>query len=160
MISSWFASQVCLMKRCLVLFGVCCVAALAAGQEPDRDSGIATSIRTLESFRFDAQKRRDVGALNSIFDDALMLVDENGTLWTKADFLSTSRTSDISLLRIVPVSLTVRVNGNVAIVIGIYEERELKAGHSYAQRCRFIDTWVFENGKWLCIASTATSAIL
>jgi ketosteroid isomerase-like protein len=147
------------MKLCLALFAVGCMAVLAAAQESDRDAGIATTIRTLETSRFDAQQKKDVGALNSIFGDALMLVDENGTLWTKADFLANSRSSNIVLLRIVPESLTVRVNGDVAIVIGIYKEKELKAARPHAQRCRFIDTWAFEDGKWLCIASAAAFAI-
>jgi hypothetical protein len=145
------------MKRFLIQCGLFCVAAMpAGGQELDR-TGVATNIRALESLRFDAQQRKDVGALNSIFDNALMLVDENGSLWTKADVLSNSHDSEIVLLRIVPKSLTVRVNGGVATAIGIYEQRRLKAGHTQIQRCRFIDTWVFKEGKWLCVASTATS---
>jgi hypothetical protein len=147
------------VKHFFALLVTCFAAALAAGQESNRDSDITTWIRTLESFRFDAQSRKDVEVLDSLFDDTLMLVDANGTLWTKADFLSNSRTSNIVLLRIAPESLTVRVNGYVAIVIGIYEERELKAGHPHVQRCRFIDTWALKDGKWLCIASIATAAI-
>jgi len=148
------------MKVWTILLGIlCATATISVGQEPDRDSRAVNEIRSLEHSKFDALQRKDNATLDTIFDDAGMQVDQDGSLWTKADFLANSRSSTTKILRIAPESMSLRVFGDVALVIGIYEERGLKAGHPYVKRCRFIDTWAFKKGKWVCIAATATSAI-
>jgi len=146
------------MKHLLVQLGFCCAAALAAAQA-DRDLAIAAKLRALESSRFEAQQHKDLAALDSILDDGLLLVDESGALWGKAQFLSRLRTSSAVLLRLEAQSVTVLGNGDTATVVGIYTEKELNPGRPRRQRCRFIDTWVWKGGRWLCIASTATPAI-
>lgn len=153
-----------LLKTAPIAAGVllcilCAARGRASDQSANRNSDIASVLLSLERSKFSALQQADTAVLNAIFDDALMLVDSNGDLSAKAGYLEALRSSGTHLLRVVPESMTVKVFTGMAIVVGIYNETEMKAGHITHRRCRFIDTWQFKDGKWVCIAATATSAI-
>ena len=40
-----------------------------------------------------------------------------------------------------------------AVVTGIYLTKGTYSGRIYEHTGRFTDTWIFENGRWLCVAS-------
>lgn len=144
----------------IILLCILCVSSgRASDQASERDSDIAFVLLSLERSKFRALQQADTDVLNAIFDDALMLVDSNGELSAKAAYLEALRNSATIPLHVVPESMTAKAFGSMAIVVGIYNETEMKAGHPIHRRCRFIDTWQFKNGKWVCIAATATSAI-
>ena len=129
----------------------------AAGGTSDADSDVASKVRSLEQLKFEAQKQRDLAALDALFDDSLMWVDTNGILSTKAGYMERLHQSATSQLRI--ESLSVKVFDQMAIVVGTYDERGIRNSRPYHQRCRFIDTWTLKRDKWLLIAATATSTI-
>jgi ketosteroid isomerase-like protein len=135
----------------------CLTTAVAAAQA--RDNPVADEIRKLEHSKFDAIQQKDNVTLDAMFDDGLLWVDENGMLWTKAAGLAYVHSSTEQILDLSPQAMSLEIVGDVAIVVGVYEERGLKAGHAYVRRYRFIDTWAFRKGKWICIATTATSAV-
>jgi ketosteroid isomerase-like protein len=147
----------------LVLAIAWATAAMIPGQQINFDSGLAATvrdrIRDLEYARFDAQHRKDSLALDAMLDNALVWVEPNGVQLTKADCLAELRRPSINLVEIGPESMTVQAHGTTAVVVGIYRERGVKDGHAYVLRARFMDTWAFKNGKWLCIAAAATSSI-
>ena len=148
------------MKVCTTLLCLICVAPFFAADPGKNDpSDIEVVLLRLEHLKFDAQQRKDTAALGSMLDDAIMWVEPNGALTTKAAYLAAFHDPSRQLLRIVPQSMQVNVFDGVAIVVGIYDERSLKAGRPYHVRCRFIDTWAFKQGTWICIAATATSVI-
>lgn len=148
------------MKVCTVLLCFICAAPLFAADAGKNDSSeIEIVLRHLERLKFDAQQRKDTTALGSMLDDTIMWVEPSGALTTKAAYLAAFHDPNRQLLRIVPESMTVKVFDGIAIVVGIYDERGMKAGHPYHVRCRFIDTWAFKKGTWICIAATATSVI-
>ena len=152
--------EVVLMRIWTVLLFVLYATRLpVASPAASHDADVATTLQRLERFKFDAQQHGDIVILDAMLDGALIWVDEDGALSTKAAHLEGLRNSSARPVRVVPESMTVKVFDGVAIVFGIYDKRGVKAGHPYHQRCRFIDTWVFKNGRWLCIAATATSAI-
>jgi ketosteroid isomerase-like protein len=147
------------MKVLLGILGVLlAAAAVGAAQEPAHDS-VAEKVRNLERSKFDALQRRDNNTLEAMLDNEILWVNPNGSLWAKPAFLANLRNADWQVLQIAPESMTLQVFGDVAVVVGIYHERGLRAGHPYLERCRFIDTWTLRNGKWMCIAVTATFAI-
>lgn len=94
-----------------------------------------------------------------MFDNALIWVDPDGVQLTKADYLVNLRLASTNVLETGPASMTVHVLGDAAVVFGIYQVRGVKGGRPYLQRARFINTWALKNGKWVCIAATATSSI-
>jgi len=148
------------MKFLLIPLGILwAMAAIGVGQEPEHSTRAIDDVRGREHSKFDALQRKDNASLDALCDDALMQVDPEGSLWTKAEYLAHLNDATVQRLRIAPQSMTVRTYGDVAIVIGIYEEKGLKAGHPYLHRCRFIDTWALKKGKWVCIAAAETSAV-
>lgn len=129
----------------------------ASDQAADLNSDVAPLLLSLERSKFRALQQADTAVLNAIFDDGLMMVDSNGGLSAKTSYLEAVHNSATNSLHIVPESMTVKAFGGLAIVVGIYNESGMKAGHATHRRYRFIDTWQFKNGKWVCIAATATS---
>lgn len=155
----WLVKTAPIAAGIVLLCIPCGVRGRASDQPAGRNSDIAPVLLSLERSKFRALEQADTAVLNAIFDDALMLVDSNGGLSAKSGYLEALHNSRTHLLRVVPESMTVRVFGSLAIVVGIYDETEMKAGHATHRRCRFIDTWQFKNGRWVCIAATATSTI-
>ena len=125
----------------------------------EHDTDVATIVLSLERSRFSAQQNNELGVLNALFDDSVMLVDHDGTLLTKAAYLENFRDSNKRRGKVVPESMVVQVFPRMAIVVGIYSDQGVVGGHAYHRRCRFIDTWAFKNGAWVCIAATETSVI-
>jgi hypothetical protein len=152
-----FGSRV-LIEAAFLLFIFCVTRAVAPGQAPDFDSR-AAKILSLEDARFDAQKRKDNVALDLMLDSAIVWVDPDGALLTKAEGLSANHIAREGILEIAPESMSVQFSGDTAVVIGIYRERGVRSGRPYRRRCRFMDTWVFKNGKWQCIAAASTSTV-
>jgi hypothetical protein len=50
----------------------------------------------------------------------------------------------------------VHLHGNAAIVTGVFEIKGVDRGKPYAQRERFVDTWLYKNGQWVSIAGLVT----
>jgi hypothetical protein len=48
--------------------------------------------------------------------------------------------------------------GNAAVVAGIYHAKGLNQGKPFDHYRRFTDTWIYLNGKWVCVA-THTSTL-
>lgn len=132
-------------------------APISADSLPPREPDSATTLRTLEQLKFDAQLHRNSAALDTMLDDGLMWVDEGGTLLTKSSYLQSLHDSSSTHLRI--ETMKVKVLDRMAIVVGIYDETGVKSGQPYHRHCRFIDTWALKNSKWILIAATATSTI-
>jgi|GEM_PF-1193314 len=141
----------------LALAIFCATATLVSAQEtPSSDPA---EIRELELARFSAQQRKDNRTLDAMLDNALVWVEPDGVQLTKADYLARLHAGDVNILEIAPTATSVHVFSDIAIVVGIYYEKGVKSGKPFALRARFIDTWTLKNGKWMCIAATATSSI-
>jgi hypothetical protein len=120
----------------VILFCLCATVPIDAGT--DRESDIAATLRGLEQLKFEAQEHKTTAALDALFDDGLMWVNERGALFTKAGLLETVLNSGLTQMR--PESMNVKVFEGMAIVVGIYAEKGLRSGQPYRQHCRFIDT--------------------
>jgi ketosteroid isomerase-like protein len=115
-----------------------------------------TQVLALEKAWNHAYKAGDIQALSSILDNSLVLVEDDGSLKTKSEFLASVKSANTNDEQVAPESLTVRVFGTTAIAIGVIAVKETKGGKTLVRRERFIDTWIYRNGSWVCIASDAT----
>jgi ketosteroid isomerase-like protein len=118
------------------------------------DSAARSKILALENIWNQAESSKDLKALDEIFDNKLIYVDLDGTLMTKADFLSRVKVAKIA--QVVTESMSVEIFGSTAIVTGVYRAAGVNKGRIVAMRGRFVDTWVHENSTWVCIAAQAT----
>ncbi|HVM92854.1 MAG TPA: nuclear transport factor 2 family protein [Terriglobales bacterium] len=122
----------------------------------DDDEQARSQVLALERLWNQAYKAGDTKALASILDSQLVLVEDDGSLRTKADFLSSITAPTSNEEQVAPESLTVRVFGNTAIAIGVIGVKAKQNGKVVTRRERFIDTWIKKNGTWVCIATDAT----
>lgn len=129
------------------------VAVFARAQDYD-EAGIRTKILALEHAWNQAEVFNDLRALDSIFDSRLVYIDSDGTLMTKAEFLSHVKSSHLQ--QVVTDSMSVQVFGDTAIVTGTYLAKEFKGGKNVQHRGRFIDAWVRKDQIWVCVAAEAT----
>jgi hypothetical protein len=141
------------MKTIGLLVALVCATPAVCAQEP-AENNAATSIRALENERIEAQSRNDNRALDLMFDNALVYI-EYGKLVSKGDFLLRVRSAGPQLQQIAMEAMTVRTFGGTALVVGSYRETDLKNGKPSLKRWRFVDTWVYENRRWMLVAAAA-----
>ena len=145
-------SLLCRVLAVATLLTVIAVPSLRA----DDDEQARSQVLALERLWNQAYKAGDAKALASILDSQLVLVEDDGSLRTKADFLSSITAPTSNEEQVAPESLTVRVFGNTAIAIGVIGVKAKQNGKVVTRRERFIDTWIKKNGTWVCIATDAT----
>jgi ketosteroid isomerase-like protein len=137
--------------RTLLLVALLACAGMSSGFAPgDSDSDAGAKILAMEHIWAQAYVSKDSKALERILDNAFVNVDSDGKLQTKADVLAEVRTS--TALQFLTESMAVQLHGSTAIVTGIFLIKGVDHGKPYAQRERFLDTWIFKNGQWVSIA--------
>ena len=128
----------------------CCVAQSIV------DPGAVTRILALEHAWNQAEQRKDAKAMDSILDDAIVLVDYDGALLTKSQFLARITAPSLHPEAEVTESMTAHVFTGFAVVTGVYMAKGVEKGKPYTRRGRFTDTWALKNGLWVCVVSQAT----
>lgn len=122
--------------------------------QANRDAG--SKLLALENVWNQAEAKGDIQALQLIFDDSMIYIDENGDLLTKAQFLDkTARHADSDEWLATP-TMSVHVYGDTAIVVGSYRLKGVRQGKPYQREGRFIDTWAFKEGAWVCVVAQST----
>jgi ketosteroid isomerase-like protein len=121
----------------------------------DQDhSATRTRILALEHAWNQAEAFKDLKALDALFDNDMVYVDFDGTLMTKAAFLA--RVKSAHLEQVITESMAVQLFNTTAIVSGTYQSSEFKNGKKIERRGRFVDTWVYKDSMWICVAAQAT----
>ncbi len=138
----------------LSLFSAQAVFVQAQGQ--DDDAAARGQVLALEKAWNQAYKAGDIKALDAILDNSLVLVEDDGSLKTKSEFLAGVKKSTGNQEQVAPESLSVRIFGKTAIAIGVIAVKSTQHGKSVVRRERFIDTWINRNGSWICIGTDAT----
>ena len=111
----------------------------------------------------ESYKSGDTKALDSILDDGIVLVNDDGSVQTKAEFLASVKSSapdpGVQQQQVAPESFSVHVYGNVAIATGVMKVKGVEGGKPYSRRERFVDTWMFKHGTWVCVGTNATPVL-
>ena len=127
---------------------------LAAAQNlPESSRRNESLLIALENAWNQAQLHHDSKALDGLVAETFISTDNDGTFQTKAQFLADN--NDVSYA---PSLMTNRdekvfVYGDAAVVAGIYHAKGLNKGKPFDHYGRFTDTWVYLNGKWVCVAT-------
>jgi len=148
-----------MMKTGVIVWLVCLAGALANAQNPPGSAhGRQSLLLALENAWNQAQLNHDSKALDGLVADTFINTDNDGTFMTKTQFLADNR--DLSYAPSLMTNSDERIflYENVAVVAGIYHAKGLNKGKPFDHYGRFTDTWVYLNGKWLCVASH-TSAL-
>lgn len=130
---------------------------------PAQDTdAIKSKIVALEQLWNQAYKSGDTKALDSILDEGIVLVNDDGSVQTKGEFLATVKAPSkgtVQQQQVSPESFSVHVYGNVAIATGVMRVKGEDGGRSYSRRERFVDTWVLKRGNWVCVGTDATPVL-
>jgi ketosteroid isomerase-like protein len=147
------------MKYAALWIAVLCAASLLAGAQENSSASVEGKIIALEKLWNQAYKSGDSKALDSILDDSIVLINDDGSLQTKKEFLASIKASTAQEQQVAPEFLKVYVNGEVAVATGVLRVKGVDAGKSYTRRERFVDTWLHKKGNWVCIATNATPIV-
>ena len=144
------------MKFAATWIGLVYGASLLAGAQEARDTTVEGKIIALEKLWNQAYKSGDTKALDSILDNSIVLVNDDGSIQTKKDFLASVKASNAQEQQVAPEFLKVFVHGEVAVATGVMRVKGTEEGKPYTRRERFVDTWLHKGANWVCIATDAT----
>ena len=132
---------------------------LADAQNPDASAhGNKSLLIALENGWNQAQLHHDSKALEELVADSFISTDNDGTFMTKSQFLADNKDLSYAPTLMTNSDERIFVYGDAAVVAGIYHAKGLNKGKPFDHYGRFTDTWVYLNGKWVCVA-THTSAL-
>ena len=138
-------------------------ASLFTAQAQDADAATKSKIIALEQLWNQAYKAADTKALESILDNVIVLVNDDGSVQTKNEFLASVKgngsQSASQEQQVSPESLNVHLFGTTAIATGVMRVKGTEGGKPYTRRERFVDTWVYKGGAWVCVGTDATPVL-
>ena len=134
---------------------VCCLllAACAMAQSVRNVSYTPANLMALERMWNEAQVNRDAVAIASMIGDRFINTEYDGEVSNRGQFLAEFADPKFKPSVMSTQNLQVEMYESTAIVTGDYHTKGLYAGKPYEHFGRFTDTWVFQDGKWLCVAS-------
>jgi ketosteroid isomerase-like protein len=124
--------------------------AQAAAQQSDPRE---RTLIVLEHLWNEAQVNRDSASLDALVAGRFTDTEWDGEVSDKTKFLADIRDPLFRPASANIQDLKVNFFGDTAVVIGIYHTKGTYQGKSYDHVGRFTDTWIFENGRWQCVAS-------
>ena len=123
-------------------------AAVSAQEKSDAEVVRALEMKWTESYR-----QRNIDILSSLLADDFVITVEDGSVYSKAGYISHTADS-ATRVKVAELSdLKVRMHGNTAVVTGLYHEKGESNGKPYDYQDRLTDCWIKAGGKWQVIAS-------
>jgi hypothetical protein len=129
------------------------VAVSAFAQAPADLATKKASLIALERMWNQAQVNRDAPAIASMIGNHFINTEFDGEVSSRGKFLEDFADPQFkpSLMNITNVE--VEFYNVTAVVTGDYHTKGTSGGKPYDHNGRFTDTWIFQDGKWLCVAS-------
>jgi len=134
---------------CCLLLGACAFAQAPRNNTPT-DSA---SLVALERMWNEAQVARDSTAIGNMIGERFVNTEFNGEVSDRQGFLANFADPKYKPTAMNIEDVKVEMYGGTAVVTGTYHTKGSYAGKAYEHVGRFTDTWIFQNGKWLCVAS-------
>jgi len=124
-----------------------------SAQVPTDAANTRTKLAALERLWNQAQMNHDSKAIASMIGERFVYTESNGAVSNFEKFLVdfTDTSYKPSLMNVQNVN--VDLYGAAAVVTGDYHTKGTVDGKPFEHFGRFTDTWVFQGGKWLCVAS-------
>ena len=107
----------------------------------------------LEQGWTEANIKGDADYLEGILADEFTLIDEDGVLWTKPQYVGVFKSREIVISSMVSDDTKVRVYGNTAVVTGRNTVTATLKGKGHSGQERWTDTWIKLDGRWKCVAT-------
>lgn len=143
------------MKTVMVSVLLATMFLVGHAQEDSHDSE-KTRVLSLENAWNEAEKHKDGKALNALLASSFAYTDSDGSFMNKSQFLASITDPNYDPGQIVNEAMWADAYDHVVVITGRYREEGTEKGKRYTRRGRFTDTWVQQNGSWLCAASQET----
>ena len=135
---------------------ICCCLLLTlapVGMAAQKADPRESKLLVLEHLWNEAQVHRDSAALDQLVSSRFINTEYDGDVSDKQKFLADIK--DPLFKPTVAHIGDVKMNffGDTAVVTGTYHTQGTYQGKPYDHVGRFTDTWVFDLGKWQCVAS-------
>jgi len=131
---------------------LCCLLAAAISLSAQEKSDAAT-IRALELKWTESYKQHNIDILSSLLAEDFVITIEDGSIYSKAGYISHSA-DPATKVQVAELSdLKVRMHGDTAVVTGAYHEKGESNGKPYEYHDRLTDIWMKVGGKWQVVAS-------
>jgi len=98
----------------------------------------------------------DLATIERLLHPDYVIVQPGGALENKAQTLTSFTTGARYWELAVSDEMTVRVDGDTAIVTGLWRGRGRNGAHHFDYQARFLSTWVRTAGEWRNLAYMAT----
>jgi len=116
-------------------------------------AGDESQIIALEHSWNQAELQHASSALDLFLSDDFIITQPDGSLMNKEDFKTSVTDQTYHYDVLTSGDFKVRILGDTAVVTGSYHEKGKDKHVPFDRRGRFTDTWLFQKGKWVCIAS-------
>jgi ketosteroid isomerase-like protein len=134
------------------LVALCLALAWATNLAAQEKSDAAT-IRALELKWTESYKQHSIDILSALLADDFVITIEDGSIFSKAGYISHTADSSTKVHVAEMTDLKVRMHGDTAVVTGAYHEKGESNGKSYEYHDRLTDVWMKVSGKWQVVAS-------
>ena len=132
---------------------ILCLLAASAARLPAQEKSDAATIRALEMKWTESYKERSIDILSSLLAEDFVITIEDGSIYSKAGYISHSADPSTRVQVAELSDLKVRMHGDTAIVTGAYHEKGESNGKPYEYHDRLTDVWMRVGGKWQVVAS-------
>jgi ketosteroid isomerase-like protein len=139
-----------------VIAAAVCLFSLSSSPQDRTGHDSESRLLAVENIWNQAEAKGDIKALNLIFDNYLVYVDEQGQLLSKSEFLRQVKAESAHPQSLTTQAMSAQVYGDTAVVTGTYRMEQTKGGKQLQREGRFTDTWVREDGAWVCVAAQST----
>jgi hypothetical protein len=139
-----------------VILVLVCAGSLLASAQDAAGSRVRAKILTLEAVWIQAEEHGDAKDMQTLLDPTMVDISEGGTLRDKSQVIADASAAPAHATRIVSESVEANVYGDTAVATGVYREMGVVGGKPYQHRSRFIATWVYRNGAWVCVNRQST----
>jgi ketosteroid isomerase-like protein len=131
---------------------LCLLAASAVSLSAQEKSDVA-AIRALEMKWTESYKQHSIDILSSLLADDFVITIEDGSIYSKAGYITHSADPSTRVQVAELSDLKVRMHGDTAIVTGAYHEKGESNSKAYEYHDRLTDVWMKTGGKWQVVAS-------
>jgi ketosteroid isomerase-like protein len=120
---------------------------------PAQEKSDAATVRALEVKWAESYKQRNIEILSTLLADEFVITVEDGSVFSKAGYISHTADSKTHVQIADFSDLKVRVIGDIAVVTGSYHEKGESSGKAYDYHDRLTDVWMKSGGRWKVVAS-------
>ena len=132
---------------------IICLLAASTLTLPAQEKSDAATVRALEIKWTESYKQRSIDILSSLLAEDFTITIEDGSVYSKAGYISHSADPSTHVKVAELSELKVRMHGDTAIVTGAYHEKGESNGKPYEYHDRLTDVWMKVGGKWQVVAS-------